>query len=128
MGVNKTILSAGEIIASLLRNDTEVRKRAKKVFPILSEKALLPYIAYHRNSLEVNPVKGPSADTAFIQIDCFAAKYEESVELAEAVRAALDNQTPEQSGMRMRCCYLSDASEDRDADAFIQSLTFTIKI
>lgn len=61
-------------------------------------------------------------------LNCYTARYAEGIELAEAVRAALDCRSAEASGLTMRSCYLSDSSEDYQADAYIQQLIFTIRI
>ena len=89
MAVGKTSLSVGEIIHDILTNDAEVSARANKVFPVVTDKAVLPYVAYRRSRLEHNPTKGTQgADTVQIDVLCFAAKYKEGIQLAEAVRQA----------------------------------------
>lgn len=125
-----TSLSAGGIIRDLLMNDPEVKRRTNKVFPIATEKAVLPYILYRRAALNHNPTKAgmPGADTVQIEVVCYIAKYIEGVELAEAVRAALDNKKGEKDGLVMRSCTLADSDEGYDDDAFVQSLVFNVKI
>lgn len=85
----KTSLSAGIIIRDILTKDADVMNIARKVFPVVTDKAELPYVAYRRTRFEHNAVKGqnPGADSVFIEVDCFAKTYEKSIELAEAVRA-----------------------------------------
>lgn len=129
MAVNRTSLSAGEIIRALLVADSEVMARAKKVFPIVEDKAELPYIVYRRTQLEQVPVKvGKGADTVSVEVLCYTKGYTEGVELAEAVRNALDGAQGESDGLAMRSCYLSDSEEAWQDDAYIQQLVFTIKI
>lgn len=125
-----TSLSAGGIIRDLLMNDPEVKRRTNKVFPIATEKAVLPYILYRRAALNHNPTKAgmPGADTVQIEVVCYTAKYIEGVELAEAVRAALDYKKGEKDGLVMRSCTLADSDEGYDDDAFVQSLVFNVKI
>ena len=125
-----TSLSAGGIIRDLLMNDPEVKRRTNKVFPIATEKAVLPYILYRRAALNHNPTKAgmPGADTVQIEVVCYTAKYIEGVELAEAVRAALDYKKGEKEGLVMRSCTLADSDEGYDDDAFVQSLVFNVKI
>ena len=126
----KTSLSAGAVIRGILIADTDVMRIAKKVFPVVTDKAELPYVAYRRSRLEHNPTKAknPGADTVQIDINCYAATYEKSIELAEAVRAALDNVKGEKSGLTMRSCYLSDGEEFYEDDAYVQGLTFNVQI
>lgn len=126
----KTSLSAGAIIRNILVSDENVMSIAKKVFPVVVDNATLPYVAYRRSRLEHNPSKAgyPGADTVQIDVNCYASTYQESIELAEAVRVALDYAKGETEDMRMRSCRLSDASEAYEDDAFVQSLIFEVRI
>jgi hypothetical protein len=130
MAVSKTSLSAGELIRSILLSDADVASRTNKVFPVAIDKAVLPYILYRRTALSQNLQKAgqPGADTVQMEIICFTEKYAEGVELAEAVRAALDNVQGEGEGIRMRSCTLSDSEEAWQDDAYVQQLIFDIKI
>ena len=126
-----TSLSAGRIIYRLLSEHPYIREVATQVFPVAANEAGLPYVAFRRAALEHDPAKGRGADTVVYDVRCYAATYLESVELAEAVRDALDYQTAadETTGIRMRSCYLSATEpEVSDSDAYIQTLKFTIRI
>ena len=126
----KTSLSAGAVIRGILIADTDVMRIAKKVFPVVTDKAELPYVAYRRSRLEHNPTKAknPGADTVQIDINCYAATYEKSIELAEAVRAALDYVQGEKDCLVMRSCTLVDGEEIYEDDAYVQCLTFQVQI
>ncbi len=129
MAVSKTSLSAGEIIRAILVEDTEVANRTNKVFPVVEDNAELPYIVYRRTQLEQGPTKAArGADTVTIEILCFTKQYTEGVELAEAVRAALDYKQGEADGLVMRGCYLTDSEEAWQDDAYVQQLVFNVKI
>ena len=129
MGVSKSSLSAGEIIRDILVNNAEVAARAKKVFPVVEDSAELPYIVYRRTQLEQEPAKGRrDADTVGIEILCYTQHYTEGVELAEAVRDALDGAQGEKDGLVMRSCYLADSEEAWQDDAYVQQLVFNVKI
>lgn len=130
MAVPKTSLSAGAIIRAVLLEDAEVAARTKKIFPVATDSAELPYILYRRTSLSPNPQKSgqPGADEIQIEVICFTERYGEGVELAEAVRAALDQVTAEHDGMRLRSCYLLDSEEAYQDDAFVQQLVFSAKM
>lgn len=130
MAVPKTSLSAGAVIRAELLEDAEVAARTNKVFPVATDCAELPYILYRRTSLSPNPQKSgqPGADEIQIEVICFTERYGEGVELAEAVRAALDQITAEHDGMRLRSCYLLDSEEAYQDDAFVQQLVFSVKI
>ena len=129
--VAPTSLSAGAIIRSLLLADEAVAAKARKVFPVaIDTTAELPYVLYRRTALEPTPQKTgrPGDDAVLMEVDCFAATYAESVELAEAVRAALDFATGEAAGLRLRACHLTDSEEGWSDDAFVQKLVFNVKI
>lgn len=127
---NKSSLSAGAVIRNILLSDEEVKKRTNKVFPIVIDKATLPYILYRRASLQHNPTKAglPGADTVTMEVVCYTARYADGVELAEAVRAALDYKQGERDGVTMRSCVLTDSEEGYEDDAFLQQLIFQVKI
>lgn len=130
MAQRKTSLSAGAVIRSILLSDEEVKKRANKVFPIVIDQAQLPYILYRRAALQHNPTKAgmPGADTVTMEVVCYTAQYAEGVELAEAVRSALDYRQVESGGVTMRSCTLADSEEGFEDDAFVQQLVFQVKI
>lgn len=133
MAVSKTSLSAGALIREMLLDSAEVSARTKKIFPVAIDTAVLPYILYRRVSLEQTPTKAgqPGADSVQMEIICFTEKYAEGVELAEAVRDALDNRRGVQTNdetLAMRSCTLVDSEEAYQDDAFIQQLVFNVKI
>lgn len=130
MAVNKTSLSAGAIIRAVLMEDAEVSARTNKIFPVATDSAELPYILYRRTSLSGTAQKSgsPVNDEIQLEVICFAARYGESVELAEAVRAALDHVTAEHEGMRLRFCHLIDSEEAYQDDAFVQQLVFSVRM
>ena len=130
MAVPKTSLSVGEIIYDILTNDAEVSSRVTKIFPVVADKANLPYIAYRRSRTEHDPTKAknPGADTAQIDLLCCTADYADGVELAEAARAALDYQQAELDGLIMRSCTFAGGEEYYDSDAYVQELSFSIKV
>lgn len=128
--VPKTSLSVGEIIAAMLNGSEAVKERTNKIYPVVVDNAKLPYVAYRRTSLDKIPTKfGVGADTVAIEVLCFTEKYGEGVELAEAVREALDQKqgTNADGAMTMRSCVLSDADEAWQDDAFVQQLVFAVK-
>lgn len=133
MAVNKTSLSAGVLIRELLLGSAEVTARTNKVYPVATDKAELPYILYRRASMEQNPQKtgNPGADTVQMEVICFAADYDDCLELAEAVRGALDNKRDMQTDdetLTMRSCLLVDSEEAWQDDAYVQQLIFNVKV
>lgn len=126
----QTSLSAGSIIRGALLADEAVSAITRNVFPVVVDNARLPYIAYRRVSFEQKAQKTGIkwADTVVEEVVCYAASYEESIRLAEAVRAALDGVQYAIGDLNMRCCTLTGAEEGWQADAYIQRLVFTLKI
>lgn len=124
-----TSLSVGNIVYEVLSGNADVMAIASKVFPVVTDNAELPYVAYRRASLNQIPVKtGNGADSVVIEVHCYAATYEESVELAEAVRAALDHAQAIREGLVLRSCTLTDAVELWQDDAYVQALSFTLRV
>jgi hypothetical protein len=123
----KTVLSAGTAVYEVLSE--RLQKKVTRVFPVVTDEAILPYVCYHREALETAAAKNAqSADTATIVVDCYAATYNASVALAEAVREALDNVSITTSaGLNVRSSYLVDAAESWTDDAYVQSLTFKLR-
>lgn len=123
----KTVLSAGTAVYEVLSE--RLKKKVTKVFPVVTDEAVLPYVCYHREALETAVAKNAqSADTATIVVDCYAATYNGSVALAEAVREALDNVSITTSaGLTVRSSYLVDAAESWTDDAYLQSLSFKLR-
>lgn len=130
MAVPKTSLSAGAVIRAILLGNAEVAARTNKVFPVVTDSAELPYITYRRASLESNPQKSgqPGADMIQMEILCFTARYSEGIELAEAVRGALDYTRADHDGMLVRSCWLAESEEAYQDDAYVQQLVFNIKM
>jgi ABC-type branched-subunit amino acid transport system substrate-binding protein len=127
--MNKSVLSAGKIISHVLKTNTEVQSRVTDIFPIMNNKATLPYVYYRRVGYSQDSQKiGRGADTAVIQVVCCTEDYESGVDLAESVRNALDHQQAELDGLVMRSCKLTESDESWSNDAFIQNLIFTVKI
>lgn len=129
MAVNKTSLSAGVIIRGILTQDPEVMKRARDVYPVVEDKADLPYIVYRRAGFDQTPVKTHAgSDTLQMEILCFTKSYTEGVELAEAVRSALDGTQATLDGLTIRSCTLTDCTESWVSDAYVQEMIFNCKI
>lgn len=130
MAVSRTSISVGEIIRAILTEDDEVMTRCNKIFPVVTDRADLPYILYRRTALDQTPTKtmAAKADGAQLEVLCFTEKYGEGVELAEAVRQTLDGVQGELNGLRMRSCTLTDYEEAWQDDAYVQQLVFTVKV
>lgn len=119
----QTSLSAGLAVRKLLSENAYVQAITRRVFPVVSDSAQLPYVVYRRSDLEPAPNSRGSADTLTFEVACYAASYAGAVGLAEAVRAALDGA----SDNLLRSCRIASAEELWEADAHVQLLTFTVR-
>ena len=123
----RTALSAGIIIRDILANSETVG--TDKIYPVVSDNATTPYIVYRRISAQSVPTRAASgADAVTVEILCMDPDYSGSVELAEAVRAALEYAELERGGLTMRGCMLEDSEELWQDDTFIQRLIFRVRI
>lgn len=105
--------------------------RGIPLYPVIAPaEETMPLIVYRRYGLDPEQVKsGRPADTTGVEMEIWTGSYEEGVELAERVRAALDGITATASGMRMRSCFLEDAYEDGTADGIhVQALKFRMRM
>ena len=125
----RTSISAGLIIGTLLSEDPYIAAMATQVFPVVTDEATLPYVSFRALKMENSPAKGvPGSEALLVEVGCFSDTYAGSVELAEAVRAALDGKQSSRDGMRMRSCFFEDREEDWQDDAYVQRLVFRVKI
>jgi len=126
-----TILSAGLILRKILMQSPDVTAITREIYPVVKNEARLPCVFYARESLTEGAVKGVTGPRAGHYVfACAAASYAESVALAEAVCAALNGATisDEETGLTMRGCHLIDADESGEPDAFVQALTFLVRV
>lgn len=127
----KTILSAPMVIAEVLTESPEVSAITTRIIPVGELDIESPYVVFRREKLKERPVKGTRGpDTAQIELLCASNDHEQSLELAEAVREALDGSevTSDRHNLRLRECYLVDATEYREGDAYVQQLKFITKV
>lgn len=145
---NITSISVGEILRQELMKNEAISSRVTKIFPVAVDEAKLPYLVYRKTGFQQALVENRphGADTVFVEVIAFAKTYRESLFLAEEIRVTLDGlkavhlcsdfgigfasdfggAAPED--LVMRNCYLTDASEAYIANAYTQSLIFTIKL
>lgn len=128
---HKTSISAGLLIFALLSEDPDVSRMASRIFPVAinAEDVPLPFVVFRALKSEDTQTK-PSRgyDTCMMAVDCAGGTYEEAVELAEHVRAALEDKECERGGLSLGLCFMSDREEFYDSDAFIERLIFTITV
>lgn len=124
-----TSLSAGMAVFAKLNGSNALTSRVTKIFPVVADEAVLPYIAYRRGDFVPTATKQlPGCDTVRVEISICAASYAESVELAEMVRACLDRQQWTTGELHVRGCSLAGGEETWNEDCFTQNLVFNVKI
>lgn len=127
-GERLSTLSAGKVLRAVLVESDELMTKVTQVFPVVTDEALLPYVAYRRAELAQTPTKsgGRGAERAIIEVNCYTAGYSDGVDLAELVREILDGAKRPEIGLRE--CQLTNASEWYEDDAFVQGLVFEVRI
>lgn len=132
MGKERSSLSAGVVIRDVLLDNDRVTGITQSIIPVFSptENLILPYVIYRRLKLDGRTVKTDPrrAESVEMEVACYASGYSESVDLAEAVRAALDHKTMSSDGLNLRSCTLVDSSETYEGDAFVQILVFDVRV
>lgn len=132
MGKERSSLSAGVVIRDVLLDNDRVTGITQSIIPVFSptENLILPYVIYRRLKLDGRTVKTDPrrAESVEMEVACYASGYSESVDLAEAVRAALDHKTMSSDGLNLRSCTLVDSSETYEGDAFVQILIFDVRV
>ena len=124
-----TSLSAGMAVFAKLNDNRALTTRVTKIFPVVADEAVLPYIAYRRGDFVPTAVKQlPGCETVRVEVAVCAASYAESVELAEIVRTCLDRQQWTTGELHVRGCSLAGGEETWNEDCFTQNLVFNVKI
>ena len=105
-----------------------------RVFPVcaVGGDAELPYVAYRVESVTDMPDKNGARDAVTVGCDVYAADFDECMALAEQVRQALtfERSIADTAPITAYASRMTNAVSDYDlmADAFVYSLTFTLKI
>lgn len=122
----RSVISAGVVISALLKEALDC-----DVIPVVLSvgSVKLPCAVYRVSGLENTPAKGVrGSDMALVEIACMGSRYSEAVELAERVRAALENRQSEINGLNMRSCTLADIDNTWADDAYEVLLTFAVRM
>ena len=119
-------LSVGLAIYNLLNGAIP---GVRKVYPVVSDDATMPYIVYRRQAMETAlPKDGTAADTVMVELQVVTDTYTRGVQIAEAVREIMDGAqlVDEETGVNVRRVRLMTSEEGWQANAFIQFMTFKI--
>lgn len=120
-------LQIGKAIYHILSNDTDVVDRVqKKIYPLIADvDTTFPFIVYKRTGIAPADSKDRFVfdEDVFVDIVVASDKYNESIEIADLVRAALLKGSYD----GIKDIELIDADEDYFEDTFIQNLTFKLQ-
>lgn len=99
-----------------------------KTYPIVADNdAKYPFIVYKRIGLSSLMCKdGNYEDVATVEVTVVAEKYATSVDIAQQVREALENNYDTFDGMEIETT-LQSGTEDFSDSAYTQKLTYKIK-
>lgn len=124
-------LQIGKAIYQLLSENTAVTDRVQnKIYPLIADTGTtFPFIIYKRTSVIPSDSKDRfiyNEDT-YVDVVIASDKYNESIEIADLVKAALQGKKGNYSNIEVYDIRMTDADEDYIEDTFIQNLTFNIK-
>lgn len=124
-------LQIGKVIYDILSTDTAITSKVgSRIFPLIAENGtMFPFIVYKRNSIEPSTSKDRFiySESIIIEIAIAATKYNESIEIAEAVRETLEGKKGRYKNIVISKIEMVDANEDFIEDTFIQTITFKIQ-
>jgi hypothetical protein len=124
-------ISVGKTIYSILSNNTNItNKVSTNIYPLIADvNTTFPFIIYKRTSINPSYTKDEFSgiDEDNVEIIIASNKYDESVEVAELVRTALEGKKGMQGTINIKNIRLIGADEDYIEDTFIQCLQYKIK-
>lgn len=116
--------------ASALHDDLMELCPFSQIFPVCmpAVEVLLPYAFMQRESVEMRMVKNaPEASSMAVSITICTETYDEGVEYAQKVFSYLNGYTFDFAGVPLTYT-LINAAEGYDSGAYLQKLTFNIRI
>ena len=116
--------------ASALHDDLMELCPFTQIFPVCmpAGEVLLPYAFMQRESVEMRMVKNaPEASSMAVSITICTETYDEGVEYAQKVFSYLNGYTFDFAGVPLTYT-LINAAEGYDSGAYLQKLTFNIRI
>ena len=124
-------LQTGKAINALLSANEEVtRMVGDRIYPLVSKvDSKFPFIVYQRMSCVPTYTKdGLISEEQNYSITVLADTYSDSVELADAVRDALELEQGTFAGQHIRNIKLTSVNESWVSDTFVQELNFIIEL
>ena len=128
--MDNTIL-AGKYIRKFMTEDTELMKliSADKIFPLIANPdTTYPFIVYSRDTITPIYTKNfLSENELSFTIIVVSSDYEESLDIANAVRHSLESYRYQDEVINIYPINLQSVTEETVEDAYIQRMTFTFK-
>ena len=125
-------LLIGKYIYKLLSEDITLQNlvTSKKVYPLVAKPdTTYPFIVYSRTNLYPTYCKdGVTENILDVQVIAVSDNYVESLEVANQIRGVLELKRYKDENLFITDCRLASVAEEFMEDAFIQRLTFTLKI
>lgn len=125
--MRETAISANKHIYQLLSSDSGLTEMVgEKIYPLVAEESVTyPFIIFTKESVNGNYTKDfLTSDTVTISVVIAANNYFQTVNIAERVRAILENYRDSY----FYSVLLDNVTEEYIEDAFIQQLQFSAKI
>jgi len=122
-------ISIGTAIRSILLNNSTVSGLTTQIYPIFApDVTIVPYVVFIRKSVNAEYTKdGLLYDDCNVEINIVDNNYTQCVNIAQAIRNALELKIGIFAGVQIYQCLLVSASETYDIDGYITTLEFAIK-
>lgn len=124
-------LQVGKAIYNILSNDAKIIDSVEhKIYPLIADTGTtFPFIVYRRTGIEPSDSKDRFiySENTYVEVVIASDKYNESIEIADLVKDALQGKKGNYSGINIQDIRMTNADEDYIEDTFIQNLTFNIK-
>lgn len=103
----------------------------KNIVPLVISPAAQPFITFQHGPIEVEYAKMPDdvvVDKVEVLIAIVARDYEQSIDIADAVRRAVEHKHYEDAEIYIPLITVSEISEDVEGDNYIQQILLDFEI
>lgn len=123
-----TGLSIGKVVYNILSSDKSFKETiGNRIYPLIADEGTsFPFVIYSRIGIDEQSTKDSSEEQIRVLVQVAANNYQQSIETAEIIRAAMEHKSGLFNNLLIEDIILEDASEDWLDDAFIQNLNFNI--
>lgn len=124
-------LLTGKYLAKFITENEEVLKiiTKDKVFPMYAEAdTTFPFVVYTRDLIPTYTKDILTDNTVTFNVAAVSNDYVQSLELANAVRNAIESHYYKDDDITISTIKLNNAYEDTVSDAYIQRMTFTMNV